>query len=420
VRVTAAAATDVGRVRANNEDAFLADDEHGCYAVADGMGGHLGGEVASATAIEALRAAVARGVDIDEAVGIANDAVVAKAAGDPELTGMGTTLTALTLGDGAVVLGHVGDSRAYLLRAGELRMVTDDHSLVGELIREGRLTVEQAEVHPQRSVITRCLGTGPGVQVDVIALPVVSGDRIVLCSDGLTTMLRDDAIRTLVDDEDLTPGELARRLVDAACAAGGDDNVTVVVVDIEDVADPSGSVPPPAVIASPAGEHTDRRSPDRARSVRSLGSWIRSPGRRSGLLLLLAPVLVIGIALAIFAESSRETFFIGSRDGNVMIFKGTPPSEKPNDARVSENTYLSLDCLSPDEQQQVEQGIPGTRSELDQRIKDWERTYESCSASPEASIAPSTTTTAVASSTTRPRPPTPTTFAPPGRPASAP
>ena len=180
MRVIAAAATDVGLVRTNNEDSFLVDDEHGCYAVADGMGGHRGGEVASATAVEALRAAVAGGTPIDEAIGRANDAVLTKAADDPALTGMGTTVTAVTVDADALTIGHVGDSRAYLIRNGILRILTNDHSLVGEWIRAGRLTVEQAEVHPQRSVITRCLGSIPDVEVDVIVLDVGAGDRLVL------------------------------------------------------------------------------------------------------------------------------------------------------------------------------------------------------------------------------------------------
>ena len=178
MRLAVAAATDVGRVRSNNEDSFLVDEEHGCFAVADGMGGHLGGEVASATAIEVLRASVAGGRAIDEAIVLANDAVLARAGADSALAGMGTTLTGLVVGTGELVIGHVGDSRAYLLRDGTLRMLTDDHSLVGELIRDGRLTPEEAETHPQRSVITRCLGSYPGVQVDVVHLPVVAGDRV--------------------------------------------------------------------------------------------------------------------------------------------------------------------------------------------------------------------------------------------------
>lgn len=417
MRVIAAAATDVGRVRANNEDAFLADDEHGCYAVADGMGGHLGGEVASATAIEALRAAVARGVEIAEAVGIANDAVVAKAAGDPELTGMGTTLTALTLGDGAVVLGHVGDSRAYLLRTGELRMITDDHSLVGELIREGRLTVEQAEVHPQRSVITRCLGTGPGVQVDVIALPVVSGDRIVLCSDGLTTMLRDDTIRTLVDD-DLTPGELARRLVDAACAAGGDDNVTVVVVDIEDVADPSGSVPPSAVVASPAPT-----APTDPESVATdVGSATGgNDHRRRALLLLIAPVLVIAAAVGVLGWYARASYFVGQRNGVVVIFQGVPGGVVGWNPTVRERPAPPLRVTTLTEEERIrvrEETTRGSLTTLRGVIAGWRANAEARTTT--TSIAPSTTTTAAAPPTTRPRPPTPTTVTPARGPTSAP
>jgi serine/threonine protein phosphatase PrpC len=145
VKLAAASATHQGLVRSNNEDAFLIDDQRALFAVADGMGGHRGGEVASRTAIEALRASVANGSPLHEAIERANAAVLSRAAGDDELTGMGTTLTAVTtVGGRQLLIGHVGDSRAYLLHDGDLHRATDDHSLVEELVREGRLTPEQA------------------------------------------------------------------------------------------------------------------------------------------------------------------------------------------------------------------------------------------------------------------------------------
>src|SRR5947209_8382280 len=188
-RLVTAAVSDVGRVRAGspNEDGYLDQiDRFGLVAVADGMGGHQAGEVASATALEALRAAVASGEPLREAIEGANEAVLEKSESNHELHGMGTTLTAGMLGtDGHLVVGHVGDSRAYLVRDGELTQITNDHSLVEEMVRGGELTPEQAEVHPQRSIITRALGIDPRVDVDVYPIELQDGDRILLCSDEI-------------------------------------------------------------------------------------------------------------------------------------------------------------------------------------------------------------------------------------------
>jgi len=162
LKLVVGAATDVGRVRDHNEDAYLVDDHLGLIAVADGMGGHQAGEVASATALEALRAAVTSGEGVRDAVTSANDAVYEKSTTDDRLRGMGTTLTVGTLAaGGTLLLGHVGDSRAYLLHDGDLRRVTVDHSLVEELIQAGEITEAEAESDPRRSMITRALGIDP-------------------------------------------------------------------------------------------------------------------------------------------------------------------------------------------------------------------------------------------------------------------
>jgi PPM family protein phosphatase len=221
--------TDVGRGRPENEDSILVDPDGGLYAVADGMGGHRAGEVASATAIEALKAAYLGGQRVDQAVAAANAAVFAKAAEDAALRGMGTTLTAVALQNSTAVLGHVGDSRAYLMRDGAVTQVTDDHSLVEQLVREGRLTPEEAQKHPQRAIITRALGVDPNVEVDTYRVDLKPGDRLLICSDGLTNMLSDDTIaQTLRRHAD--PQQAADTLVDMANQAGGDDNITVVLV----------------------------------------------------------------------------------------------------------------------------------------------------------------------------------------------
>jgi len=233
LRLVVGAATDVGRVRTNNEDGYLIDGDLRLFAVADGMGGHQGGEVASATALDVLRNRFGDEHDLQAAVVDANDAVYERAGEDEALLGMGTTLTAGVLTDDGetLVIAHVGDSRAYLWRDGELTRVTTDHSLVQELVEAGELTKEEAEVHPQRSMITRGIGLEPGVEVDLYPTSIKAGDRFVLSSDGLTDMLREDALAEIVARDTDAPAT-AQALVDAANEAGGVDNTTVVVVDV--------------------------------------------------------------------------------------------------------------------------------------------------------------------------------------------
>jgi PPM family protein phosphatase len=251
MKLLTTALTDVGRVRAANEDSFVIDDTAGVFAVADGMGGHQAGEVASATAIDALRTGLADGRPIDEAIVDANTAVVARASEDPGLRGMGTTLTAAVVGDDQVlVIGHVGDSRAYLLRAGDLERLTADHSVVAELIAAGQLTEAEAEIDPRRAMITRALGIDVDVEVDVIPVALTVGDRLLFCSDGLTTMLRDDAIAEVLRTQ-ADRARAAQELVEAANDAGGVDNITVLLVDVvdddtSDTAEPAADADPPA------------------------------------------------------------------------------------------------------------------------------------------------------------------------------
>ena len=231
MKLLVASSTDVGHVRSGNEDSYVVDDELGLFAVADGMGGHRGGEVASSTAIEALHAAIAEGHAVEAAIHLANTAVFARAASDDALSGMGTTMTAFVqLGD-ALVIGHVGDSRAYLSRGGALQKLTVDHSLVEELVREGRITAEEASAHPRRSIITRAVGIEPEVEVDLYPVTVIKNDRFLICSDGLTDMVSEfDVAVTLARPG--SPHDCAQELVDSALANGGHDNITVVVIDV--------------------------------------------------------------------------------------------------------------------------------------------------------------------------------------------
>jgi serine/threonine protein phosphatase PrpC len=329
VKLAAASATDQGLVRSNNEDAFLIDDQRALFAVADGMGGHRGGEVASHTAIEALRAAIANGTPLHDAITRANTAVLTRAAGDDELTGMGTTMTAvIAVGGRQLLIGHVGDSRAYLLHEGTLRRATDDHSLVEELVRDGRLTPEQAEAHPQRAIVTRALGVDDDVDVDLYTLDVEAGDRVVLCSDGLTTMVRERDIERLARTE-TDPQRLAEALVNAANAAGGEDNVTIVVIDVLEIdpatvfdpspplADESPALSRSAVVAPP-----DPPEPPTPRAARLAGSRRRAV--RSVILVLLPLLVIVGIATAALGWYARSSYFVGASGNEVVIYKGVP------------------------------------------------------------------------------------------------
>lgn len=263
LRLLVATRTDVGRVRPGNEDAFLVTDDARLVAVADGMGGHQAGEVASATAIASLLEEVEQGESIGDAVSAANTAVVSRAADDLALRGMGTTLTAAVLDGANLVIGHVGDSRCYLLRDGSLRQVTTDHSVVAELVAAGEITEAEALVDPRRAMITRALGIDPSVEVDVLELAIAPGDRLLLCSDGLTTMVRDPAIAEILASED-DRQRAADELVEAANLAGGADNITVLVVDVV-AADPTDAADPDDLDArepvTPADEEPTEETP---------------------------------------------------------------------------------------------------------------------------------------------------------------
>jgi protein phosphatase len=343
------AATDVGRVRDGNEDAYLVDDAMGLVAVADGIGGHRAGEVASATAIEALRAAITSGRTLREAIEDANAAVFAKAQTDMNLRGMGTTLTAGTLVAGnTVLLGHVGDSRAYLLHDGELRQVTVDHSLVEELVQEGRLTADEAAVHPQRSIITRSIGTDAAVDVDVYPVELTPGDRLVLCSDGLTDMVHTDDIGAIVRRED-DPTRAATALVDAANQAGGVDNITVVVVEVTDEP-PVRALPEvvePLVLADVVDEPTSEPTEPRAkRGMRGLGRV---------LLWALPIVVVLGIAVAVIGWYARKDYYVGASEGRVTVYKGVPGGLVGWNPTIEQRTTVEVADLRPAAQSQVQE-----------------------------------------------------------------
>jgi PPM family protein phosphatase len=227
------AITDPGRRRRRNEDAYVIEPP--LFAVADGMGGAQAGEVASRLAAAALKESGADEGGEQRIVSViqeANRRVYDRSNEDPNASGMGTTMTVALVENGQVAFGHVGDSRAYLIRDGSMEQLTEDHSLVAELMRSGKLSPEEAETHPQRSVITRALGTDPDVDVDTFTIAAKSGDVFLLCSDGLTTMVSNDRILDLVERHRDNMDATLRALVNAANRGGGEDNITVVAFEI--------------------------------------------------------------------------------------------------------------------------------------------------------------------------------------------
>jgi protein phosphatase len=237
IHLSAEAASDIGKERASNQDVLLVSD--GLFGVADGMGGHAGGEVAAGLAVEVLRTSfnlnrTANG--LLEACREANRAIWRRAEDDAELTGMGTTLTAIGLvprgGDAELAVVHVGDSRVYLVQQGETHRVTQDHTLTEDLIGAGELTEAQAREHPHRHILTRALGVGPEVVPDLVHLTAKSGDRLLVCTDGLFNELEEHEISSVLTSVH-EPREAAAELVRSANSRGGHDNVSVVVIDVE-------------------------------------------------------------------------------------------------------------------------------------------------------------------------------------------
>jgi PPM family protein phosphatase len=228
--------THPGRKRRHNEDAYVIEPP--LFAVADGMGGAKAGEVASGLAAAALKEGPASGESAEERVTAliqeANSRVFRRANEDREASGMGTTMTVALVERDRVVFGHVGDSRAYLIRDGQIEQLTDDHSLVAELVRSGRLTPEEAEGHPQRSVITRAVGTEADVDVDTFSIQPAPGDLFLICSDGLTDMIDDRTIIQAIEKHRANLDEAAKALVGAANRGGGEDNITVVFFEVSD------------------------------------------------------------------------------------------------------------------------------------------------------------------------------------------
>jgi serine/threonine protein phosphatase PrpC len=273
--------TDTGRKRRRNEDAYVVEPP--LFAIADGMGGAQAGELASSLAAGAVRedeAAAGSGERrVAELIQEANRRVYERSSQDAAASGMGTTMTVAFVGDANVAFGHVGDSRAYLIRDGKLEQLTEDHSLVAELVRSGKLSPEEAETHPQRSVITRALGTDPDVDVDTFSIETAPGDLFMLCSDGLTSMVEDDVILQTIEKNRDNLQTAAKALIRAANKGGGEDNITVVFFEIgEDVGEPlEETAQYPALTADGDGE-LDEDTLDEFDRVPALDTMVVPPG----------------------------------------------------------------------------------------------------------------------------------------------
>jgi PPM family protein phosphatase len=317
--------TDTGRQRHANEDSYFARAP--LFAVADGMGGAQAGEVASRIAAGAFEhGAVGEGPAegrLEEIAQEANREIHKLAQEDSSRAGMGTTLTAVMLHDDEVALGHVGDSRAYVLRDGELKRLTKDHSLVEELRRQGRLTEEQAEEHPQRSIITRALGPEPKVNVDTMTFPARDGDVFLLCSDGLTTMVGDEEIREiLVGARSLRSA--VNRLVEAANRGGGRDNITAVAFRLtEEGAEQEEGATLVARTAEQAGLTGERV---RAATDRLRGrAPMPAPSRRRRAIRIAAIAAAVIVVVGGAFLFARSLYFLGTNDsGNVALYRGLP------------------------------------------------------------------------------------------------
>lgn len=384
VVLRAGGATDVGRLRTINQDSLALLSERNLYIVADGMGGHQGGEVASRLAIETLEVAYQdpTAESLADAIAVANHRIRNEGDADPDLRGMGTTVVALALltddhdGEGEalpprLLIANVGDSRAYLYRDDALVQLTEDHSVVADLVRDGRITAEEAEVHPQRNIVTRVLGVYESVEVDLWPVDPIRNDRYLLCSDGLFNEVGADQIgsvlRRLAD-----PTEAADELVRLANEAGGRDNITAVVVDVLDdggVAaaasaalagagsglESAGAPPSASSVEDPAGFTTalpqddlevdspeeDASPPTRpSRKERRAASGPRTRITWRVLAFVLLVLVVIGGAFATIHWYGTSTYFVAFDGDEMVIYQGRPDGILWIQPRLEERTGI--------------------------------------------------------------------------------
>jgi len=320
--------SDPGKVRRRNEDSFVCEPP--LFAVADGVGGAQAGEVASRLAAATLRSygdgdAAGAEAQLRSTIQEANRRIYARASSDPHASGMGTTVVAAILGEDGVAIGHVGDSRAYRVRNDAIEQLTQDHTLVAELVRTGRLTPEQAEIHPQRSVITRALGTDAAVQVDSFTVDARPDDIFLLCSDGLSTMVDEATVLKTIRKQSTLEGA-AKALIHAANKGGGEDNITVVLFSIEEgdgEASRSGTV---ASATATNGSAPTVTTTPRIESTKG-GTRGRDSGPRVGRALVIAVLVLLlfaGVAAAALWGLSRAHFVGSGPNGRVTVYQGVP------------------------------------------------------------------------------------------------
>ncbi len=440
-----AARSDRGLVRANNEDSVYAGAR--LLALADGMGGHAAGEVASQLVIAALAHLDddEPGGDLlsklDAAVYEGNAAIAAHVEADPDLEGMGTTLTAILFAGNRLGLVHIGDSRGYLLRDGELTQITKDDTFVQTLVDEGRITAEEAHSHPQRSLIMRAL-TGHEVEPTLIVREARAGDRYLLCSDGLSDPVSQDTILEALQIDDVV--DCADRLIELALRGGGPDNVTVVVADVIDVTSYDYGQTQPILAGAVSGNDDQTAPPDTAAGRASAFNPKRNaakpvvqqpeeppprPQSRRRIFIAAAVVVLVVLAgLAIAREIVRSNYYVGEHEGIVSILRGVQGSflgyslQEPyllgclnssGDLSLisADQSRDDLSCqlldvndMRPSEREQVIAGLPS--GSLDEAISQ----IEDLSKSSVLPLCPSPTPTSTPTTTPSPSPgPTPTT-----------
>ena len=457
----AGSASHVGQVRTNNQDAKLIVAASSLFGVADGMGGHQGGEVAAAMAVELAEAHASERTleSLKQAARVANRAIFEKAGGDPALHGMGTTLVAVQLVDGAegdeIAWINVGDSRAYLMRDDELRQLSHDHSLVEDLVRDGRITRDEAQVHPQRNILTRALGIDMDVSVDGNTLQPLAGDRYLLCSDGLFNEVGIDqmaaVLRRLVD-----PDEAADELVRLANEGGGRDNITVVVVDVVD--DDGRSATIHAAQAQAVAAQEAREAAERARAAELGGPPIVFDAnggplddaaaaldgsgpvfadRRSSLpeshddygaeddnlyadldrvrsrrftwrvvAFVLALLMVGAVVLGALGWNARRTYFVAFRGDTVAVFKGTPGGTLWFDPTLDHPTRITRDEVPKAYLPAIEKGkkFPTSQAANQFLVNLQDQITDSTTTTTTTSTTTSTTTTTTVATTTAPLP----------------
>lgn len=401
-----AARSDVGMVRSNNEDSGYAGPH--LLAMADGMGGHAGGDIASSTVIAALVGLDGESLGgrdlgqalLDRVIGANTDLGDAVRA-DPGLDGMGTTLIAILRAGDKIVLAHIGDSRAFMVRDGVVTQITKDHSFVQNLVDEGRITAQEAQTHPQRSLVTRVLTGATDDEPDLVVRQGRIGDRYLICSDGLTDYVARDTVQEVLTTT-ADPGGCADRLVALALRAGAPDNVTVVVGDLVDIGRTAAPPTQPQVVGAAAARRSGTRPIPTTPAAKAAALTASATGRdaeddgvtlaeegprsRRGTVLRLVALLVVlavvvaGGSYAAYAWSQQQYYLASDDDGVVSVFRGVDQTLGPVTlSRVEYSTTIGVADLPPSYQQRLERGIGvEDRAAADARVDELRLQAQAC------------------------------------------